>query len=447
MSNNINQNDFGLPKNLGDGLVLRWATPADADELGEFNFRMHNDSPDEPEHFLRYWTHDLMRGDHPTTHADDFTVVVDETTDKIVSSMNLISQTWAYEGIPFKVGRPELVATEPAYRRKGLVRLQFEAIHAKSASRGELVQVITGIPWYYRQFGYEMTVSLHGSRRYFWGAPGNNKPATEEKFTIRPAETADIPTLLQLYPYHCANALLSRVRTQEECHFEGFVAYRDSPYARHFYLIETADSTPIAYAEFYPWRNFYVVREVGVAPGHNWREVSLFLVRHLKTVADELNKTRLPLVDHISFDLTDAHPVYDALDKQLERQRPPYAYFVRVPDLPAFLQHIAPALEKRLADSILVGYSGTLRLNFYRSHLALSFENGRFTAAAPYTPTSFDDCDAAFPDLTFLHVLFGHRAWEEIRHLRADCYANSTDTAALLSVLFPKRPSQIVSLG
>jgi hypothetical protein len=104
-----------------------------------------------------------MRGDHPTTSASDFTVVVDENADgKIASTMNLISQTWVYDGpsggIPFALGRPELVATDEAYRRRGLVRMQFEAIHAKSAARGEMVQAITGIPWYYRQFGYEMCV-------------------------------------------------------------------------------------------------------------------------------------------------------------------------------------------------------------------------------------------------------------------------------------------------
>ncbi len=438
---------FGLPQNLGDGLTLRWATPADADELAAFNVRLHTDNPSEPEYFLGHWTHDLMRGDHPTTRADDFTVVVDEQTGRIVSSMNSISQTWAYGGIPFKVGRPELVATEEPYRRKGLVRAQFQVIHAKSAAKEEMVQVITGIPWYYRQFGYEMTLPLHGSRVYFWSRSGNDQAVLEEGYRVRDAETADIPTLLRLYPTHCANALVTRVRSEVECHFEGFGAHRDSAYARHFYLVETADSTPIAYFELFPWRNFFLVREVGVTPGHSWQDVCLFLVRHLKTRANELNPGREKPLDHILFELTDNHPVYDALDRRLEKQRPPYAYYVRVPDLPAFLRHIAPVLQQRLAESVLAGHSGNLRLNFYHSHLALSFEKGLLTDVGPYPPEHFDDCDATFPDLTFLHVLFGHRSWEEIRHLRADCFVNNPETAVLLQVLFPKRPSQITALG
>src|SRR5262249_27292110 len=120
-----------LPRPLGDGLVLHWATPADLDALAAFNGRWLSDNPPEPEEEVIQWTRDLMRGDHPTTAAGDFTVVVDERDGgKLVSSVGLISQTWTYAGIPFGVGRPEVVSTDPAYRRRGLVRAQFAAIHA-----------------------------------------------------------------------------------------------------------------------------------------------------------------------------------------------------------------------------------------------------------------------------------------------------------------------------
>ncbi len=111
------QDQYGLPRELGNGLLLRWAVPQDADELAAFNVAIHSHNPDEPETFLAHWTRDLMNGRHPTTHADDFTVVVDrQNGDKIVSTLNLISQRWAYDGIEFGVGRPELVGTLPEYR-------------------------------------------------------------------------------------------------------------------------------------------------------------------------------------------------------------------------------------------------------------------------------------------------------------------------------------------
>ena len=146
-----------LPASCGDDLVLRLARPDDADALVELNTRVFDDR-------VTHWTADLASGRHPTVQAGDFTVVENTRDKTIVSSLCLISHTWHYDGIPFPVGRPELVATDPEYRRRGLIRKQFEAIHARSADKGELMQVITGLDWFYRQFGYEMGVKLWGSR-------------------------------------------------------------------------------------------------------------------------------------------------------------------------------------------------------------------------------------------------------------------------------------------
>jgi len=172
---------------------------------------MHSDDPDNPEMFLYYWTHDLMNGCHPTTKAGDFTVVTD-ADGRIVSSLNLISQTWAYEGIPFPVGRPELVSTRPEYRRRGLVRRQMEVIHRLSAARGELVTAITGIPWYYRQFDYDMALDLGGSRQLFWARPGNDETVAEEPYRVRAVTADDIPLLGELYAAHLGRSAIARLR-------------------------------------------------------------------------------------------------------------------------------------------------------------------------------------------------------------------------------------------
>ena len=126
-------------RDLGNGLVLRRSTPADAEKLGDFNAFIHTDT-DKPDPRLAAWTRDLLERPHPTFGTGDFTLVEEQATGRIVSSMNHISQTWTYDGIPFKVGRPELVGTLPEFRNRGLVRVQFEEIHRWSAERGELVQ-------------------------------------------------------------------------------------------------------------------------------------------------------------------------------------------------------------------------------------------------------------------------------------------------------------------
>ena len=140
----LDQQVNNLIKDLGDGLILRRAVPADSEQLAAFNALMHTeDEEKQPDERISEWTHDLMMRSHPTTGPADFTIVEDQKTRQIVSTLVLISQTWSYAGIEFKVGRPELVGTDSAYRERGLVRAQFDAVHAWSAERGELVQGIT----------------------------------------------------------------------------------------------------------------------------------------------------------------------------------------------------------------------------------------------------------------------------------------------------------------
>jgi RimJ/RimL family protein N-acetyltransferase len=130
----------GVLQDLGDGLVLRRATREDADALAAFNAEIHRwPESTESNPSMGAWTRDLLRGDHPTVDPGDFTVVEDRRSDRIVSTLGLISQTWTYDGIPFGVGQPELVGTHPDYRRRGLVRAQLAWVHRWSAERGQLV--------------------------------------------------------------------------------------------------------------------------------------------------------------------------------------------------------------------------------------------------------------------------------------------------------------------
>jgi len=442
------EDTFGLPRDLGDGLTLRWATPDDAEAVAQFNLSMHTDDPAEPETFLYHWTHDLMRGDHPTTKASDFTVVTD-ADGRIVSSLNLISQVWAYDGIPFSVGRPELVATLPEYRRRGLVRQQMEVIHRKSAARGELVQAITGIPWYYRQFGYEMGLDLGGSRQLFWARPGNDEKVEPEPYRLRPATADDIPLLQELYTAHLGRSLITRLRGPEIWRHELFVSHPESIWSRP-HMIQTPDEVVVGYVNYDPFGTAIEITELGVRPGHSWRAVGRFLVRYLREEAAALNPGRAAdkQLTNLTFNLGQAHPIYEALDPELEKQNRPYGWYVRVPDIPAFLRHIAPALERQLAGSVMAGHTGTCKINLYRSRFMLVWEDGRLKEVTDgYDYKRLEEGNAAFPDLTFLQLLFGFRSFDELILSFVDCFARDATTRVLLHVLFPKRPSHVIPLG
>jgi hypothetical protein len=198
------------------------------------------------------------------------------------------------------------------------------------------------------------------------------------------------------------------------------------------------------------WGAAFGVREFGVMPGHSWRAAGRFVVRQLKREADELNKSRPPekKVTHVTFNLGEEHTLYAALDPDLEKQMLPYTWYVRVPDIPAFLRHVAPALEKRLAGSVMAGHTGTLRINLYRSRFTLVWENGCLVEVGEEYPYSrLEEGDAAFPDLTFLQLLFNFRSVDELRVNFADAFTDNNEALVLLRALFPKRPSRAIPMG
>jgi predicted acetyltransferase len=437
-----------LPRELDSNLLLRWGRPEDADELAAFNIRLHTDDPSTPEKWLGAWTRDLISGVHPTTSAENFTIVEDRQSGAIVSSQVLIPQTWFYEDIPFTVGRPELIATDEAYRRRGLIREQMGVAHAQSAQLGHMVQAITGIPWFYRRFGYEMAINLGGGRDYFWVRSGNDKPLDEETYEIRPAGMADISLLDELYKIHGANSLLTRLRTEPIWQFELQTANRQSIAFLNAHIISDQNGRDVAYVtiQYSETGSAFFVSEVGVLPGHSWRSVALFITRELKRRADELNKNREKPITNIRFIFDDNHPLVAALDGQLEKRLNPYAWYIRVPDLHRFMDHIIPVLERRLAGSVVAGHTGTLRLNFFTDTLKITLKEGKIAEIGRYEPDDVEDADATFPGLSFLQLLFGYHSFEELDEALPDCFARHAEARVLLHALFPKRPSYIDAL-
>lgn len=437
-------------RDLGDGLILRHASAEDADALADINSRMHSDDgPDKPNLGIGAWIQDLVAKPHPTLKASDFTIVEETATRKIVSTLCLIPQTWTYDGIEFGVGRPELVCTLPEFRRRGLIRVQMEEVHKWSTERGHLVQAITGIPYYYRQFGYDMALNLSGARRGFEPHVSALKEGETEPFTMRPAGEKDVDFILKTYEAHEGKYSISCKRTPEIVRYEiiGKSALNINRYEKM--IVENAQGERVGFFEHSTdlWFGGVACVYFALVEGVSWLAVSPSVVRYLWKKGGEFAERDKTARTSFSFNLGEQHPVYEVLEDKLPVVRKPYAFYVRVPDLPAFLNHIKPALEKRLAESVAVGYTGTLRVGFHNDGFRMVFENGKITLIEAIKHSSNEDVDIAFPDLAFLHVLFGHRSFDELCHAFADCYVQDYRARVVLNSLFPKRPSFVSPIG
>jgi hypothetical protein len=190
------------------------------------------------------------------------------------------------------------------------------------------------------------------------------------------------------------------------------------------------------------WGTAMEIRLYEVKAGVPFLAVTPSVLRYLDATGAAYAQRDAGEFAEIGFNLGATHPVYDTASAILHRVHKPYAWYIRVPDLPAFVRHIAPALEKRLAESPESGYTGELKLSFYRSGLHLTFDKGA-VAVAGWTPERVEEGDAAFPDLTFLQLLFGYRALEELQYAFPDCSATTDAARVLLPILFPKKTSDV----
>ena len=420
---------------LGDDLVVRRATPDDIEAVIDFNTRCFDER-------VTQWTRDLISGEHPTVQPDDFTLVENTRTQQIVSSMCAISQMWSYGGISVPVARPELVATDPAYRRRGLIRHQFEAMHARSAAKGELLQVITGVDWFYRQFGYEMGVKLWGSRGV---AAAHLGPVQEpETCRLRPVADPDRAFVRDLYAHAARRHLYAAVRSPDEWDYEFSGRSERNTRRREWVIVESADGEELGYVQYLPclassqWRMFRIY-QVELKPGASYLNLSSSLLRALWRHGEALRSSGALACDELQgleLALESEHPLFHAAPPEWLHEIKTSPWYLRVPDRAAFLRRVRDALERHLIGTVAEGFTGELKLNFCRRGLRLELVRGVITAIEDWKPRELSEGNARFPEPLFDHLLYGWRRVGELIENFPDCRADHA-AEVLLDCLFP----------
>jgi hypothetical protein len=355
--------------------------------------------------------------------------------------------------VEFDAGLPELVGTHPDYRRRGLVREQFEVLHRWSKERGHLMQAIAGIPYYYRRFGYEMAVYMgEGRRLYVQDVPDKPSKADGQEdsprsYALRLATASDARFLSDLDRQGRGRYLLSSSRDEVLWRYE--IAGRDpeSDESLEVRIVENAAGSPVGcVCHTRDLRDGTLeVDGYELANGVSWLEVTPFVLSELAEIGHKHDSQEKKLAS-LTFALGEHYPLYDAIPEpplyRLDRSDH-YAFYVRVPDLPEFLRYVAPVLERRLAASVAAGHTGEIKVSFYGGGLRIELERGRLGTVEHWSPSTEERGDAAFPDLTFLQLLFGHRSLEELDRAFADGWPGEGDARVLLGALFSRCPSAL----
>jgi len=409
---------------LADGLILRTAADeGDVGRVAEFNGVVHGPG-------IVGMTRNLFLH-HPATRGRDLIFVEDAATGQILSSLCLIPWVWRYAGVDVPAGEMGIVGTLEAYRRRGLVRAQVDYFQQRLRERGCLLSHIQGIPYYYRQFGYEYALPLEGGLRL---ELRDVPEQPEVPFTFRLATLDDLPTLMRLYD-EAAQDLAIHTR-RDAAIWQYLLACTDgTEMEAENWLLQDAAGQIAGYLRL-PRHHFgeeLVVNEVS----RLGFDAALAALRHLKALAEARAKPGLRL------NLPDNCTLLRLARSLGAHDLGTYAWQIHVPDMTALLRALAPVFERRLAASPFAGLTSEVPLRLYRETIALRFVAGRLTEVANlgFTPRG----DVNIPPLAFIPLLLGYRTVEELRTAYPDVNVKPA-WRLLVDTLFPKVTSFIYTV-
>ncbi len=412
-------------KSLGNHLVLKHATAEDAPRLSTFNALIHGDKQ------VGVITEALMLH-HPTARPEDFIYVEDESTGEIVSSICLLPWRWRFDEIELKMGEMGIVGTLPEYRNRGLIRALVDHFKEMLAEGEYDLSQIQGIPYYYRQFGYEYALPLEGG----WHLPLHQIPTAAENapvYTFRDATVGDIPLLMDFYADATRDLNISAVR---EADIWRYLIERKSDTAN-------GSDTLLMFAPSGEVAGYVRIEKFGFGSGLTVCEASRFnfahvapLFRHLKELAVERGKN-----PYIRFALPPSAvlvQVAKALEAHFDGY---YGWQIHIPDPARLLRTMIPLFERRIAASPFAGLTQNVGINLYRQTYELVFEQGKITTV---NSTGFQPWEGmiCFPPDVFTQLVVGHRTVEELREIFPDLMAWG-EAFNLVSVLFPKTSAYI----
>ncbi len=396
---------------LAGGLIVRPAQPGDLDQIGSL-LATRFANADAIDHALIM--HDRDAG------WSSCGVVTDG--DKVVSTLTLLDEIVHFGEVRIPTMQVELVATDPEYGGRGLVRELMSWAHERAIARGQLIQLIVGITYFYRQFGYAYTIPNKATRSII--APPPPSPDADH-YLAHVATIADVPAMEALQ-----RAEQSRVdlwMPHASARWRWLLAREETTH----WLVEH-NGIPVSTGRIERSTDGVTLAEVAAT--------NAFAANALCRHALELAGPDLRMRERPGTIAGEALSRY--LDPQPETSLPHYA---RVTDFAALLELLRPVLSARLASSTFADADGEALISFFRSQVRLPYAHGVVGPIIKGAPV--DDVYAAggatVPPDQFAPLLLGPDGIEGLARVYPDVYAGSNP--ALMHMLFPPVTSDVMT--
>jgi hypothetical protein len=425
-------NSKSLPDNIELDVVK---TDDELEELIEFNAQVHHE--DDPEELRR------VLENLPGFSREMNFYARDTNTGKIVSSLNAIPSMWSYDGVPIRNLELGWVGTLPEYRRQGLIRALY-GLWERMFFEGDYdLSVIQGIPYYYRQFGYDFVIPMDRSVSLTINRiPPAKKDETPDfmSLEVRNAKQSDIEAMMALFNAHAKRLLVTVPRTQEvwevqekaqtifDRKFSTKVVTSDGEVVGYFRLLLNSDENLKE-----PHNAVVSIVESSLPTYQAVRRTMEFLRQR----ASDLGLFRVVVTGPTTNNLCRFASSLGGVEQR------GWKYQIRIPHMDKFLNRIGRVLESQLESSMFQGLTQDVFVNTYQHCYKLSFKSGLLEHVVDIGMPETDQYRSIrLVPLDFARLVLGVNSIDEISGFNIDSIVSGS-WRLLMETLFPKKESSV----
>ena len=360
----------------------------------------------------------------------------------IVSALNSIPFIWNYEDIPLRNLELGWVGTLEDYRRKGLNKLLYTHFDNLLLEGGYDISTIQGIPYYYRQFGYDFVIPMD---RTVWIRTNQIQPFDEKnppeymKLIVRHAEKKDIPSMMELFDEQNHKLLIYSPRSPELWEIQ---ESEKKQFENEFLTYTVNDGSQII-------GYFRLVKDIkkDSSPNQSKMQIIESSIRTFDGVRRVVQFLRNEAVqDDISL-IGTLGPSFNSLSKVMENfggtGKEWWKYQVRIPNMTSLLQKISPVLERRLKGTMFEGLTYDVIVNTFQNCYKLKFVNGKIDEVTNLGPQQVNENQAfRAPPNDLARLVLGAYSIKEIEQNNIDFIVRG-DVRLIAETLFPKKESSV----
>jgi predicted acetyltransferase len=365
---------------------------------------------------------------HPKMNMSNFYVIKDRG--RMVSTLNLIPVKWSIGGIALNAAEMGHVGTVPEYRGKGLIKRLIEEFHKDGERQEYDIAVIEGIPYFYRQFGYEYAVPLLEETKIRL----NQIPEWKSKIKIWPFAEKDILEARVLLEKSQRKFYVHSVRDETIWKVQQKTGIASDPEPFQCYKVEEQGKmTAYFRLKEIPKEKELVLTEITEVDQLGAQAVLNFL----KNYGDQHN------LETLSANISYEEPFIEHLACIGGMKRvPTYAWQIRITNyVKAFLK-LKPLFERRLANSMYNRLTETLNFNFRVFTVQVAVKDGKIKDIQNIDRG--ERSPIGLNPLAFVQLMTGYKNRQELEEAVPDVRI-AVSHRHLIDVLFPKMPSYIHS--